>query len=320
MKYRSLGNTGLNVSVLGFGGSSLGSVFRPIDENEGIRAVRLAIEHGINLIDTAPYYGLTRAETVLGKALRGVPRESYHLATKVGRYGDGSENFDFSAERTLRSVDESLQRLGVDFVDFIQIHDIEFGSIDRIVEETIPALHRIREAGKARFIGITGLPLGLFPIVLDRAEVDQIQSYCHYCLNDTSLTDLLPCLNERGIAVFNSAPLAMRLLSDGKPPDWHPAPKVLREKCAEAAVHCRERGSSLAKLALQFSVANPEIPVTIVGTANPESVVRNVHDIEDPIDEELLTEVLQILRPVHNLTWPSGLPENQTVSFRPAAY
>ncbi len=315
MKYRSLGKTGLNVSVLGFGGSSLGSVFRPIDESEGIRAVHVAIEHGVNLIDTAPYYGHTRAETVLGKALRGVPRESYYLATKVGRYGDGPENFDFSAERTLQSVDESLQRLGVDFVDFIQIHDIEFGSIDQIVEETIPALHRVRDAGKARFIGITGLPLGIFRLVLERTPVDQIQSYCHYCLNDTSLADLLPDLREREIAVFNSAPLAMRLLSGGQLPDWHPAPAVLRKKCAEAAAHCRKRGSSLAKLALQFSIANPDIPVNIVGTASPESVMRNIRDIEEPIDEKLLAEVLDILRPVHNLSWPSGLPENQAVSF-----
>src|SRR5581483_3117831 len=183
MKYRRLGNTGLEVSTLGFGGSSLGSVFHEIDENEGIRTVHVAIDHGINLIDTAPYYGLTKAETVLGKALREIPREKYLLATKVARYGHKEEDFDFSADRVTRGIDESLERLGVEYVDFIQVHDMEFGSIDQIVAETIPALRKAQAAGKARYVGITCLPLKLFPLVMDRIDVDQIQSYCHYCLN-----------------------------------------------------------------------------------------------------------------------------------------
>lgn len=313
MKHRSLGTTGIDISVLGFGGSSLGSVFGRIDEREGLRAVHVAIDQGINLIDTAPYYGLTRAESVLGKALREIPRESYYLATKVGRYGDGPGAFDFSAARTLRSVDESLLRLGVDHIDFIQAHDIEFGSIDRIVGETLPALRQLKDAGKVRFVGITGYPLHLFREVLERTEIDQIQSYCHYCLNNTALEDFLPSLRDRGVAVFNSAPLGMRLLSGRELPDWHPAPAVLRDRCAEAARHCERRGTSLAKLALQFSTSNEGIPVTIVGTASPERVRRNVRDIEEPIDEALLAEVLSILEPVRNLTWSSGLPENRKI-------
>ena len=213
MKYRTLGHTGLKVSVLGFGGSSLGNAFREIDDTEGIRTVHVAVDNGINLIDTAPFYGLTKAETVLGKALREIPRDKYLLATKVARYGYKEEDFDFSAARVTRSVDESLARLGVDYVDFIQVHDMEFGSTKQIVTETIPALREVQRAGKARFVGITCLPIQLFLEVMDRVDVDQVQSYCHYCLNDTALADLLPYLQESGVAVFNSAPLAMRLLS-----------------------------------------------------------------------------------------------------------
>ncbi len=310
MKYRKLGHTGLEVSALAFGGSSLGSVFKDIDEAEGIRAVHAALEHGINLIDTAPFYGLTKAEAVLGKALRGKSRESFLLATKVGRYGYNLQDFDFSAERVIRSVDESLQRLGVDYVDFIQIHDMEFGDIDLIVDETLPALRHMQKAGKARFVGITCLPVRLFREVMDRADVDQVQSYCHYCLNDTSLADMLPYFAEKGVAIFNSAPLAMRLLSSEGPPDWHPAPVPLRAKCAEAARYCAERGADPGKLALQFSVANSAIPTTIVGTASSKRIVQNIREIEEPIDEELLAAVQKILEPVHNLSWPSGRPEN----------
>ncbi len=310
MNYRKLGSTGLDVSVLGFGGSSLGSVFKDIEESEGIRTVHVAVDHGINLIDTAPYYGLTKAETVLGKALREIPREKYLLATKVARYGATEQDFDFSAARVTRSVDESLARLGVSYVDFIQVHDMEFGDLELIINETIPALRQVQAAGKARYVGITCLPLKLFPAVMDRVEVDQVQSYCHYCLNDTALAGLLPYLNEKGVAIFNSAPLAMRLLSADGPPAWHPAPAEVSAKCAEAAKFCRERGGDLSKLALQFSVANPDIPTHIVGTANPKRILQNLREIEEPIDEELLAGVQAILAPIHNVTWTSGRPAN----------
>lgn len=310
MEYRTLGNTGLKVSVLGYGGSSLGSVFHQVDESDGIRTVHVAIDNGINLIDTAPFYGLTKAETVLGKALCEIPREKYILATKVGRYGYKQKDFDFSAERVTRSVDESLARLRVDYVDFIQVHDMEFGSIEQIVTETIPALRRVQAAGKARYIGITCLPLRLFRSVMDRVEVDQIQSYCHYCLNDTSLVSLLPYLRERGVGIINSAPMAMRLLSSDGPPDWHPAPESVRAKCAEAAKFCAGRGGDLSKLALQFSLAHSEIATNVVGTANPTRILQNIREIEDPIDEELLSGVQRILSPIQGVTWQSGRPEN----------
>ncbi len=313
MQYRPLGRTGLSVSALSFGGSSLGSVFRDIDESEGIRAVHVAVDHGINLIDTAPFYGLTKAETVLGKALKEIPRDKYLLATKVARYGFKESDFDFSAERVIRSVDESLERLGIGTIDFIQVHDMEFGSIDQIVNETIPALKKVQAAGKVRFVGISSLPLKLQRDVLERIEVDQIQSYCHCCLNDTSLLDMMPFFQEKGVAVFNSAPLSMRLLSDEGPPEWHPAPPALRERCAEAARYCRSMGSNLGKLALQYSVSNPGIPTTIVGTASPVRILQNIREIEEPIDCDLLDGVLKILAPVHNITWSSGRPENNEI-------
>lgn len=310
MQYRSLGATGVKVSALAYGGSSLGSEFGPIDEAEGIRSVHLALDHGINLIDTAPYYGRTAAETVLGKALKGVRRDRYVLATKVARYGKTAADFDFSAARVKRGVDESLARLGVDHIDFIQVHDMEFGSVDQIVSETIPALREIQLSGKVRFVGITCLPVRLLKLVMDRASVDQVQSYCHYCLNDTALADLLPFLRAKNVGIFNSAPLAMRLLSNEGPPDWHPAPAALKQKCAEAAAFCRSRGSDLGRLALRFAMANSVIHTHVVGTASPGRVLQNIADAEAPLDEQLLAEVRAILAPVHNLTWTSGRPEN----------
>ena len=308
MEYCDLGKTGLKVSVLGYGASSLGSIFRSIDESEGIRTVHTAIDLGINFIDVAPFYGLTKAETILGKALKEIPRNAYYLATKVGRYGDAE--FDFSASRVVTSVDESLARLNIDQIDLVQCHDIEFGSLDQVVNETIPAMRKLQEQGKVRFIGITGLPLRIFRYVLDRTEVDTVLSYCHHTLCDTSLEDLIPYVEEKLVGIINASPLGMGLLTERGTPAWHPAPDEIKETCARAAAYCRSKGVDIAQLAIQFALANPDLATTLVGTANPENLKKNVRWLETPIDHELLAEVQAILSPIRNKTWPSGRPEN----------
>lgn len=308
MQYRTLGKTGWQVSALSLGASPLGSVFRDIDEAEGIRAVHTALDLGINFIDVSPYYGITKAETVLGKALKGVARDRYYLATKVGRYG--MDEFDFSAPRVTASVDESLARLGVETIDLIQCHDIEFGALDQVVEETIPALRKLQAAGKVRFVGITGFPLRIFPSVMDRVEVDTILSYCHYELNNTRLADLLPYLETKGVGVISASPLGMGLLTNRGTPEWHPATDKIKQACQEAAAYCRARGADIAKLAMQFSVAHPGIATTLVGSASAENMRKNVEWIAEPLDEELLAGVLAILQPIHNEVWSVGRPEN----------
>lgn len=308
MHYRELGRTGLNVSVMGFGGSSLGGAFGPVVEAEAVRAVHTALDLGINLIDVSPYYGLTKAETVLGKALQGVARDRYVLATKVGRYG--LEEFDFSARRVTASVDESLARLGVDYVDILQCHDIEFGSLPQIVEETIPALRKIQAAGKVRLIGVTGLPLAVYKKVLDQTSLDCILSYCHYELNDTSLETLIPYLKEKGVGVLSASPLGMGLLTERGAPDWHLATPLIKETCAKAAAFCKAQGVDIAQLAIQFSLSQPDIASTLVGTASAAEMQQNVNWLETPLDTALLAEVQKILSPIQNQSWPSGRPEN----------
>jgi L-galactose dehydrogenase len=309
MQYRVLGATGLRVSVLSYGASPLGGVFGDVTQSEGIRTVHAAVDGGINFIDVSPYYGHTKAETVLGKALQSVSRDQYYLATKVGRYGENE--FDFSAARVTRSVDESLSRLGVDYVDIIQCHDIEFVPLDQIINEALPALREVVQNGKARFIGITGLPLKVFSEVLGRTELDTILSYCHYALNDTSLETLLPLFEEKNVGIINASPLSMGLLTNKTSlPEWHPSPPQIREACAEAVQFCQSRGVDIAKLAVQFTVANPAIHTTLVGTAKAENIEKNIAWADEPLDEELLRDVQKILSPIKNHTWPSGLPES----------
>lgn len=308
MKYRKLGETGLDVSALSFGASSLGSVFKPIDEGEGVRTVHTALDLGINLIDVSPYYGLTKAETVLGKALKEVPRDRYLLSTKAGRYGESE--FDFSPERLASSVEESMRRLHVDYVDILLLHDIEFVPLEPIIHESIPALQRLKEQGKIRLYGISGFPLSMFEKVLAQAPVDVMLSYCHYALNNDRLNGLLPLVEEKGVGLMNASPLSMGLLSSQGPPDWHPADEEVKAACREAARCCRDNGLDLAKLAIQYAVSNEAIPTTLVGTASPANLANNVSWLEEPVDEAALAQVRRILEPVHNRTWKVGLDEN----------
>jgi L-galactose dehydrogenase len=310
MEYRVLGQTGLRISALSFGASSLGGVFRAVEESDCIRTVHVSLEKGINFIDTSPFYGLTKSEAVLGKALKTVPRDSYILATKVGRYGSEMKDFDFSAKRVTASVDESLKRIGVKYVDVIHVHDIEFGDLDQVIRETIPALRKVQKAGKARFVGVTGLPLKAIRRVVEAVPVDAVLSYCRFELNDTALLDLVPLLKNHGVGIINASPLGMGLLTTRGTPPWHPAPAELKEVCARAAAHCRANGASVEKLAIQYTLTNPDIATTVVGSADPAEMENNIRWASEPIDRQLLDEVLAILKPVHNLTWPSGRPEN----------
>ncbi len=308
MEYRTLGKTGLRVSALSLGTSPFGGVFGEVEFEACKRCLDTALDWGINFIDCSPFYGLTKAETMLGRTLRGVAREKYWLATKVGRTGEA--DFDFSAARVTRSVDESLARLGVDFLDIIQCHDIEFGDLNQIVEETLPALREVVKSGKARFVGITGLPLRVFRDVIARAEVDTILSYCHFCLSDTTLETLIPTLQSREIGVISAAPLAMGLLTRGGAPGWHPAPESIRDACRHAAQVCAQRGTSIERLAVQFALNDPDIATTLVGSSRSEEIEQNARWAQEPLDEELLSEVEAVFAPIKNQTWPSGRAEN----------
>ncbi|MRN56466.1 aldo/keto reductase [Paenibacillus monticola] len=307
MKYRPLGATGLDVSVLSFGASSLGSVFRDINEEEGIRTVHTAVEQGINYIDVSPYYGLTKAEAVLGKAIKGLSRDQFLLSTKAGRIG--AEEFNYTAAHITASLEASLKRLETDYVDILLLHDMEFVPFQQVIEEAIPALYRLKEQGKARFVGVSGLPLHVFEQTLAKAELDVILSYCHYSLNDTSLLNILPLLQQKGVGLVSASPISMGLLSTRPVAEWHPAPEELKRVCKLAAAHCAAQGEDLAKLAVQFSVANEQIPTTLVSTGSVVNITNNIAWTDEPMNEELLQEVLEILQPIHNLTWPSGRTE-----------
>jgi L-galactose dehydrogenase len=311
MHHRPLGKTSLELPILSFGASSLGQEFRQVDLNEALRTVRVALDLGMNFIDTSPFYGRGMSEVLLGIALRGVRRDSYMLGTKLGRYD--LAHFDFSAKRVAESIDVSLHRMGVDYLDIILCHDIEFVEMSQIVNETLPALGKIQQQGKVKYIGISGYPMKMFRYVADRAPLDVILSYNHYTLQNTMLADLAPYLMEKGIGIMNAAPFSARLLTNAELPKWHKATPLVRETARKAAQHCQSKGVDIAKLALQFSIANSNLSTCVVGSANPENVKKWAEWAAESIDQQLLQEVLAILRPIHNWFYIEGRPENNDI-------
>ena len=309
MQKRLLGKTGLELPVLSFGASSLGAEFRSVKVEEALQSVHVALECGLNFIDTSPFYGRGMSEVLLGIALKGVPRDSYTLCTKLGRYD--LQHFDFSAKRVAESVDVSLHRLGTDHLDIVLCHDIEFVPMQQIVEETIPALRKAQAAGKVKHIGFSGYPMKIFKFILDQTDVDCVLSYNQYTLQNTRFADeIVPYLKAKGVGVMNAGPFSARLLTNAPLPAWLKEPEEVKAAARAAAAHCAGKGVDIAKLALQFCLANPDITTTVSGSANPNNIRNWAKWAAEPLDLELLAEVQAIFAPVKNIGHKEGLPEN----------
>jgi len=308
MRYRKLGMTELNLSLLGFGASPLGDVFSPTDPAEGERAVHHALDQGVNFFDVSPYYGATLAEARLGSALAG-RRNSVILATKCGRYG--VDLFDFSAKGIAGGLEDSLRRLRTDYVDLLQVHDIEFGDTEQIIHETLPALKQLQKQGKTRYIGITGYSLKTLLHVAAAVPVDAMLSYCRYNLLVTDMDEaLVPFARQHEIGLINASPLHMGMLTENGAPEWHPAEPAVHAASRRAEAVCRAHGVSLPEVALRFCLAHPYVSSTLVGMATRQQVDENLRALNAVDDEELIAEIQAVIVRDQNVVWTSGREEN----------
>jgi L-galactose dehydrogenase len=306
VEYRALGKTGIKVSLLAQGGAAFGQQFGPVSAAEAADCVHAAIDAGVNLVDTAAYYGRGLAEEFLGQALQGGWRDKVYICTKACRLGEAE--FDFTPEGTRRSVEASLKRLGVDAVDILLAHDIEFADdYQYVFNETANVLHQLKKEGKTRFIGMSCYPLGLLKQAIERCELDAVISYAHCNLFNTRLlTELLPVAEKHGVGVLNASPLAMGLLTNHGPQSWFPGPREVVDACRRAAELCASRGTDIAVLGMQFCYRQPGLASILTGTARKAELAVNLKAMNDPLDEVLLADVLKVLEPVKDRTWSSG--------------
>jgi aryl-alcohol dehydrogenase-like predicted oxidoreductase len=272
--------------------------------------VHAALDLGINYFDVAPAYGGTRSEAVLGKALRGIPRDRYFLSTKIGKYTNpekyGDDTLDYSRERTRRSIDESAARLGTDYFDIIHIHDIEYEGrrhTERAFTEGFEAVSELKAEGRIGAVSFGIYPMDLWHRILTTLPVDAGLVHNHYSLHDTRMLELLPLAKEKGIGLINASPFGSGLLTDRGPADWHPANAQQRAVFKRAAEYCAARGTSISQLALQFSSQHSGITTTMFSSASADSVRRNVAWAEEAFDPLLAEEVRQILKPVTHIDW-----------------
>ncbi|MCA9185827.1 MAG: aldo/keto reductase [Pirellulaceae bacterium] len=312
METRPLGKTGLNLTKLSFGASSLGAEFRSVDLQQALRSVEVAIDRGMNFIDTSAYYGRGMSEVLLGQVLPKIPRDKYYLGTKLGRYAP--RHFDFSARRVAESVDVSLERMRVDHLDIVLCHDIEFVDMRQIIDETLPALRKEVEKGKVRLIGVSGYPMKMFQYILGQTDIDVLLTYNHYTLQNDMALELVPVCQTTGVGLMNAAPFSARLLTNAPLPAWHKATAEVRAIAKQAADYCQSQGVDIAQLALQFSLAHPAFATCVTGSANPERIMQWADWAELPIDQPLLAEVQRILQPIHNWFYIEGRPENNDES------
>ncbi|XP_055542441.1 uncharacterized protein LOC129728084 [Wyeomyia smithii] len=276
MKYNPFGKTDLVVSEISFGAGTLSKLYGNLGETDGVKAVHLALKSGINYIDTAPYYGQGRSEEILGVALKDVPRQAYYIATKVGRYEtDYRRMFDYSAKKTRESVEKSLKLLGVKCLDVVQIHDIEFVSdLNKIINETLPALEQLKAEDKLRYIGVSAYPIDVLKEVISRApgRFDTVLSYCRNTLIDNTLSRFMPFFEAHNVAVICAAGHSMGLLTNSGPQAWHPAQEQTKTVCREASNYCRENGVELGKLAM-YHFIQMKGPATFLCGMQTEALV-----------------------------------------------
>ncbi|CAI4230708.1 unnamed protein product [Auanema sp. JU1783] len=308
MTYRRVAATDMMVSKIGFGGAAIGGMFGNIEDSI-TQIVETALRKGINFIDTAYWYGQARSESILGKVLSKVPRKTYYISSKVGRFElDYARTFDFRADKILESLTNSLKRLKLTYIDvcFVQIHDADFAPNENIIlYETLQALEMAKHSGKIRYIGLTGYPLKKMASIIEfsATRIDVVMTYCHGALNDNSLGEYMSFFQSRNIGVFNSSPLSMGLLTEKGPPPWHPASEIIKETCLAATQYCMSKNISIEKLALEYAFNMPGCHSCLVSMDSIKQVIEDLEictttvltDIEQRVRDRIMRRYLDRL-------------------------
>ncbi|WP_308635302.1 aldo/keto reductase [Paenibacillus silvisoli] len=272
MIYTTFGQTGLRVSKLGLGGAPLAGDFGRTDEAEVQSLIHEAIDSGINFIDTAPKYGMGESERRIGKALAG-RRDKVIIASKAVR---SDLRYDFDS--TIRSVEDSLQRLQTDWIDILQLHDVETQPVDLIMNETVPALEKLKRDGKIRFTGVTTRILPLLLDYMRTGSFDAIQFYTRYMLIDhTAKDEVMPLAQETGIGVINGSVLGLGMLADAPAHFLEEEISLKAQSRIDQLQFLRKtEPKGLIEPAMRFSLSHPAIHVTLTGTSSRTSLRTNL--------------------------------------------
>lgn len=289
----SLGKSGVQVSNYGFGSAPIGGLYEEIDQARSINTIQYALEQGITLFDTAPLYGAGRSEELLGEALAGVPRDQFVLSTKVGRVLDMDSRtlqFDYSRDGVMRSLEGSLQRLRLDHVDILHIHDPDEHQ-EAALDEAFPTLAELRSQGVIKAIGAGMNQWEALERFARNADFDCFLLAGRYTLLEQRSLDFLELCREKGIGillggVLNSGILATGPIAGAKY-NYREAPAEIMDLARKLQAVCRRHEVALPTAALQFARANPCVTTLVVGAVRPEEIEMNLAALTTPIPQEL---------------------------------
>jgi L-galactose dehydrogenase len=316
MEYNILGNTGLRVSELAFGASSIGGMFESVDENEALKTIHQAFDRGINYFDTSPAYGretspygATTSETILGKGLKELKRSEFVLSTKAGKISSLPPELNFSYSHIVQSVESSLKRLQVDHIDILILHDIEYDRgkhLDMALTQGLDALQDLKKQGKIKHFGVSCYSVPVIEKVIQDYNLDAILVHNHYTLIDDKLSGLLPKIQSKGIGLISASPFASGLLTSQGPPDWYPISQEELNVVGKANDWCKDNNVAMEKLALQYALSCSGIPTTLFSCTTRQLVDQNVNWSEEPINLAMVQELKTLLKPIQNKDFDFG--------------
>ncbi|KRC59212.1 aldo/keto reductase [Agromyces sp. Root81] len=302
----AVSSSGWPLDGVGLGCAPIGDLFSSVTEADAQATVQAALDSGIRFFDTAPHYGAGLSEARLGRALRGVPRAEYSVATKVGRRvvdEDGRDVArgdvgvrtvsDLSADAVLRSLDQTLARTGLDRVDVLYLHDPE--DVDAALAGALPAMAALRAEGVVRAIGVgmnVSAPLARFAA---EAGIDVVMEAGRYTLLDPSAAhELFPVTIEHEVAVIAAGVFNTGILADpvdGAPYDYRPAPPEVLRRARELQSRCAAHGVPLSAAAVQFPLRHAAVSGVVVGARTAAEVRSFVADMETTVPDELWSEI-----------------------------
>lgn len=301
---------------LGFGAAGIGNLYRAMDDDVAAATVGAAWDAGIRYFDTAPHYGLGLSERRLGAVLAGKPRGEFVISTKVGRILEpaanphgarDTEGFDVPADTVRRwdpseagirrSIEDSLERLGLDRIDIAYLHDPDVYDLAAGISQALPVLEKLREEGLVGAIGVGANSAGALSECVQAADLDLIMLAGRYTLlEQPAAADLLPLCAERGVGVvnvgvYNSGLLARPEVPENANYNYAPAPAHILERARALAACCAEFGVELPTAALQFAANHPVVRTVVVGAGTPGQIKQTAHRMAEAVPSELWDEM-----------------------------
>lgn len=297
----SLGKNPLKVTNFGFGTAPIANLYNPVSDGDAIATIQAAYESGVRLFDSAPLYGNGLSEMRVGQALRGVPRDSYVISTKVGRVLNADRSsfvYDYSRDGVLRSIEGSLKRLNTDHIEIILVHDPDADKVDHekdALDSAFPALRDLRSQGVIKAIGAGMNQWQMEQRFAEQADPNVFLLAGRYTLLEQTSLGFLKVCKERGIGIFLGGVYNSGILATGPKEDakynYVNAPTEVLEKARKIKAVCDRHGVALNVAALHFARAHPTVTSLVVGAVHPREVTANIRSLETPVPVELWHEL-----------------------------